>query len=513
MTIGKGQTLPEQSTPPPVQGRARSNTTTSRFSADSLKGELEPAVASAAAKTSNRATLISVKSIKKLWRKSNKSSNAGPAEPVPPTSKLASGKPSPMVPLRPERPSEDQLYLPDVTDVPLPANFGRLSPNIPPPPPQSQDQLYPGRRSIDQPSGPAQQPANVGRLSPMIPSSAHLPSQEQLFAARGSSLDQHNLPPLAPVNVGRLSPQLMPPPMSSRSLDQVPSGSRPSLEKQGRRPSQDQQFMPPPLPRQSLDQFVPQQQQYPQSQPYVPPQQQQQFQQLSVPSYPGRNPNSGPIITPYMKASKAASNLDRLHFDQESPYPTHRTTSIRQSPRPPSPPPLPAIPEQERVPDQEINGGRKSILRWKSAASTSSNSSTHSEPQPRASLDRSNTNSSGGTGGRRPSVINYGSTRTSVTSPELPPSPQVTGQFVKNGGLDHRISQRSGLTTSSTDSSYTPPQRQISLGARSISPQRSMASSRDSQGSRPSFDASQFEFVSPKADMLSYPYNTPDQER
>ena len=210
-----------------------------------------------------------------------------------------------------------------------------------------------------------------------------------------------------------------------------------------------------------------------------------------------------------MQASKSGSNLDRLHFDQESPYPTHRTAApVRQSARPPSPTALDAIPEGENA------GTRKSILRWKSAASTSSTSSSQSAPssdhQTRTSLDRTSTN--GSSYGRRPSVNNYASTRTSVTTPDLPLSPQIPNHLVKTGALDHRTSsQRSRLTTSSTDSSHSPPKRQISLNARSESPQRSMASSRDSQGSRPSFDASQFEFVSPKGASLSYPFNQLDQ--
>lgn len=232
-----------------------------------------------------------------------------------------------------------------------------------------------------------------------------------------------------------------------------------------------------------------------------PPSQQPQFPGRSVPQYQGRNQNPGPIITPHMQATKSASGLDRLHFDQESPYPTHRSTSslIRPSPRPPSPPPLPAIPEQETV------TAKKSILRWKSSASTQSTSSA-SETHPRTSFERPG--SSGSSRGRRPSVINFGSTRTSVTSQDFPPSPQIPNDHVNSkNGVDH---QRSRLTTSSTDS-YSPPQRQASLGTRQPSPPR--PSSSDSGETRPSFDASQFEFVSPKAGtVLTYPYNSIDHQ-
>lgn len=519
MTIGKGgsDAVIVQAPQAPVQGRARSSTT-SRFSVDSLKGESDPAAA-AAGKTNNRAALISVKSIKKLWRKSSKAANLSqaPVETPPAVPPTPSSTSAPSVPQRPERPSQDQLYLPNTPDFPIQASTGRLSPNLAPQTQsQSQGQAYPVQRSLDQQNGPPQQ----SRLASPLPPSPHLPSQDQLFAGGRPSLDRQNImPPPQPSNVGRLSPQLMPPPPSRPSLDQMPPTNRMSLEQQGRRPTQmqgQQQFMPPP--RQSLEQFAPPQQysppqQYPQQQ--YPPQQQfappppHQYQQLNVPSYPGRNPNPGPIITPYMQASKSGSNLDRLHFDQESPYPTHRSVpSVRQSPRPPSPTALPAIPEGENA------GARKSILRWKSAASTSSSSSSQSVPssdhQTRTSLDRTSTN--GSSYGRRPSVNNYASTRTSVTTPDLPPSPQIPNHLVKTGALDHRTSsQRSRLTSSSTDSSHSPPKRQISLNARPESPQRSMASSRDSQGSRPSFDASQFEFVSPKGTTLSYPFNQLDE--
>ncbi|KAF9567857.1 hypothetical protein CPC08DRAFT_680638 [Agrocybe pediades] len=332
-----------------------------------------------------------------------------------------------------------------------------------------------------------------GRSSPMVPPQRpERPSQEELDLP-----DVPNMPP-PPANFGRLSPQPAVPPMPSR---------RPSVDQQNGPPMQMQMQMQP----------------QPSSNQLGPPAQPPYMGQLSIPSYPGRNPNPGPIVTPFMQAARTASNLDRLHFDQESPYPVRMTPSIRQSPRAPSPTQLPAIPEQDG------KGGRKSILRWKSAGSSSSGGSSVNgtvsggEPQPRSSFERPPSANSNPRG-RRPSVINFGSTRGSaVTSPDLPPSPQIPNQYVRPGagagagGLEHRQSQRSRLTTSSTDSSYFPPQRQpslqsqsSSLGARSASPPRSLASSRDSEGSRPSFDASQFEFVSPTAGSLSYPYNRLD---
>jgi len=428
LTTGHGIMEPE-SMAIHMQGRARSGTSASRFSADSLNGmEEAPTPAPPPSKpTSTRSTLMSVKTIKKLWRtskpKSNSSSNSNTRPPtptappsgrtspmvpaVPPTpTTSSSGRISPMVPQRPERPSEESLELPDMPDIPPPTNFGRLSPQ--PVPQQSQSR---------------------------------------------SSIDQVN-------NQGH------------RSVDQQ---------------------MPPAPQRPSMDQLG-------------PPVQQGQFQQLSIPSFPGRNPNAGPIMTPHMQASRSASSLDRLHFDQESPYP------IRRSPRPPSPPALPAIPEQEK------SVARKSILKWKSSSSNNnSNGKSHkatpstSESQPRSSFERPNSN--GNSRGRRPSVINFGSTRASVTSPDLPASPPIPSQYmsggskvngvgyVNGGGLEHQSSQRS---RPSLDSNH-------SRNDRDTSPRPSMASSRDSLGSRPSFDASQFEFVSPKVGTLSYPYNAFDQ--
>ena len=366
--------------------------TTSRFSADSATGEELANIV----KTSNRATLISVKSFKKLWRKSDSKKSISSISPttlsVTTMSAPSSGRTSPMAPPpRPERPSEDQLDLPDVPDLP------------------------------------------PTRLSPQLISSQP-PPREHIHTSR--------------------------------------------------RPSQDQHIAVPPS-RPSLDQLS-------------PPIQLVHSNQLSVPLHPGMNRN-GPMMTTHPQHVKA-SNLDRLHFDQESPYPVRRSPPIRQPPRPPSPPPLPSILEQEKP------TARKSILKWKSSTNHATNSSvTHtSEAQPRSSFERPG--AALNPRGRRPSVINFGSTRASVTSPDsLPPSPQIPEHFINKSGLEH---QRSRFAASPTES-YSPPPRQSSLGA---SPPRSMASSSDSQEKQPIFDASPFELVSPKpGGSLSYPYHTLDQ--
>jgi hypothetical protein len=164
---------------------------------------------------------------------------------------------------------------------------------------------------------------------------------------------------------------------------------------------------------------------------------------------------------------------------------------------------MPAIPEQEKP-------ARKSILKWKSSTNHNTNPSiTHtSEAQSRPSFERPG--AVGNSRGRRPSVINFGSTRASVTSPDLlPPSPQIPEYFVNKNGVEHHQSQRPRFAVSPTESGPPPPRQ--SLGTLSSSP-RSMASSPDPQETRPSFDASQFEIVSPKpGDSLSYPYHTLDQ--
>ena len=365
--------------------------TTSRFSSDSVTGEELANIV----KTSNRTTLISVKSFKKLWRKSDSKKSISSISPttlsVTTMSAPSSGRSSPMVPPpRPERPSEDQLDLPDVPDLP------------------------------------------PTRLSPQLISSKP-PPREHMHTSRRPSQDQHI---------------------------QVPS-------------------------RTSLDQLS-------------PPIQLVHSNQFSTPLHPGIN-RSGPMMTTQPQHVKA-SNLDRLHFDQESPYPVRRSPPTRRPPSPP--PPLPCIPEQEK------STTRKSILKWKSSTNHATNPSvTHtSEAQPRSSFERPG--AALNSRNRRPSVINFGSTRASVTSPDpLPPSPQIPEHFINNkSGLEHQQSQRSRLTLS--PESYSPPPWQGTLPA---SPPKSMASSSDSE-KEPNFDTSQFELVSPKpGGSLSYPYHALDQ--
>lgn len=253
--------------------------------------------------------------------------------------------------------------------------------------------------------------------------------------------------------------------------------------------------------------------------------------QLKIPTHPplaSRLPGPSPIIPSKMlPVSRSGTPLDRLHFDQESPYPmpARRPTYSSQPPSQPQPQQIPA--PVTSLPDSQKNNVRKSILKWKSAAAGGQHQSTSSISSMTTSTSQASPSLSAGAGGpapssqprpqsaarpRRPSVLNFGSTRGSVSGPspppEIPPSPPIPEQFLANNGrLTPAAVNRpnSHLTNPSTDSSHSS-QRKSSL-TRSVSP----ASSRLSEDTRPSIDSSQFEMVSPKMGSLSYPYDTLNQ--
>ncbi|KAF9015747.1 hypothetical protein BDQ17DRAFT_1395959 [Cyathus striatus] len=262
----------------------------------------------------------------------------------------------------------------------------------------------------------------TGRTSPQVPQRPERPSQENMDLP-----DIPDMPPPPTPTYGRFSPQ---PPAQN-----------------GQRLSHDR---PVPVP---------------------------QGQLLGGP-FGGKASVPMPIIAAQMLPGRSAATLDRLQFDQESPYPNpiRRYSPV---PKPPSPTQATSLPEKEK----DKTTTRKSILKsWKSSSSGSISHTVVAEAPPRSSFERAN---SGASRGRRPSVINFGSSRSSVTSPDIPPSPQIPEYFMGfKGSHDHRQSKAS----------------------------RSMASSRDSIGSRPSFDVSQFEIVSPKAGALTYPYHGLDNE-
>ena len=197
-------------------------------------------------------------------------------------------------------------------------NDGR-GPPLPPPPPT--------------PTLPASVTSPPGSAS--VPQRPERPSQEQF------DLPDVPLPP-PPSNFGRLSPVAPQPSPDGMSL-------RPSMEQHSQqagfvlppRRSVEQQFIAPPKMATEQSYFV--QPPRPSLSP-SPPQFIQQAPGTPAPPPPAgtfrRNP-PGPITPSLMQPSRQNTGLDRMYFDQESPYPA----PIRKSPRPPSPPPLPAIPE------------------------------------------------------------------------------------------------------------------------------------------------------------------------
>ncbi|EFI28701.1 hypothetical protein CC1G_13727 [Coprinopsis cinerea okayama7 len=438
VTLGRTSMSLGEDKIPPPGGRTRSGTTISRFSADSLLDE--PAPTAAAAK-SNRGTLMSVKSIKNLWRKSNKGDK--------------------------DKDKEKDKEKNQPPPVPNGASAsGRVSPGVPP------------KRSS-------------GRVSPGVPLRPERPSQE--------NLDLPDVPALpAGSNYGRFSPQPgmnnRPPSRASQESSRRPSGemsrtpsmgsNRPSMDYSGipqnRRPSMDQrpQESMPPLPPPMMNQ-----------------------QGLSVP-FANRGNNNSPIIPTQMLPSRTGGALDRLHFDQESPYPNPIRT-VRYAPRTPSPPQqqllqqqqqhfmqqqqqqgqLASIPEQQQ---QQEQLARKSILKWKSSAGANHHSQ---EYEPRSSFDRTSYNGAaaagGPHGGRKASVTNF-------TSDMPPPSPFLPDHLAAGGmGMD----MNGGPSRAPSAASYAP-----SFDPRPTSP------SANSFTSDRSIDSSQFEIVSPRMGSgLPYP--------
>lgn len=316
--------------------------------------------------------------------------------------------------------------------------------------------------------------------SPTPPPIVTRPSQDAPSRRSQDRLETPTMtaPPHTPT-FGRFSPQ-PPQPQSQPQPQPSPAPSRPD------RPSQEQLAIPQP----------------------------HQHQSQSHPPFPGK-PGQGPIVAAQMLRGGAHLGFDRLHFDQESPYPIRR-----YSPQPPS---HPEAAQPPPPPEKEKTGVRKSILKgWKGS---SENNSPPIVPEPRSSPERPSAN---GARSRRPSVSHFGTSRGNATSPppDIPPSPQIPEQFMQlrktatsppgaGGVVDHRQSVRSRMNSSSTDASTSPPQAQYPLGLGSSSSVRSVSppSSRDSGETRPSFDVSQFEIVSPKMNAtLSYPYRALDHD-
>lgn len=488
VTLGRGsislEPVVEDGVIPASQGRSRS-ATTSRFSADSITIVGEEGAASV--KPSMKTTLMTVRSIKKLWRKSNNRSNSNNV------SANVSGRNSPQVPpMRPERPSQETMDLPDVPVPTPPPNFKGFSPqpnpSLPLPPARmSQDQYKPSRTSQDQYILSRTSHDQTNGPSAHIPQSMSVPPHSKQGLQVPQTPNQGGFPvPAPPTNQGGYS------------------ASAPS-------PNHLQGLMVPP----------------------------QTHQGLGPPSFAGRNGNASPIIAAQMLPGRGGSSLDKFRFDQESPYPVHVSSSPRYSPRAVSPPSLP--PAQTPFPSQTNHGltqtqasqplpplpekdkpvARKSILKafQKAPKTPPVSSSTPIPTEPRPSFDKLSHASSVGRP-RRPSSHSTKSSTNSIN--DIPPSPQIPDQFFsvsgpKNGpiltpgptGDDNRGSVGSGLTASSTEPGVS--QRQ-DAGRSASPPPKSMASSRSSQETRPSFDVSQFEIVSPKTSTLTYPYHGLDHQ-
>ena len=577
-----------------LEVRARSGTSTmaSRFS-DDMDQSATGGAAPAGATTTK---LMSVKTIKKLWRKSkdkekekNGASASGSEAAPPPTPPLAAGfsaastdidKSLPLIPpppLRPERPSEEQLDLPDISmQAAVPPS---LSPKTNVAPKGVMPLNHNGmRRDTINGSGrkTPQELTQTGNQSVLPPASR--PSLDLLIPTQ----EMH----------GQRSPQEhMAPPPSRPSLDQLgpPLGS-------GRRTPQDQFTFPPrPSPDQPSPLLPP-----PNHLPsHLPPQMYSHPNPLQMPMFQGRNPHNGPVkpvlAMHYPSRSVSASSsssqkqqqpdkldVNKLMFDQESPYPVRfgggnvastagQSSSVGASTAastlPPPPPPLPEPAGGAAGPGAATM--RKSILKSKLAhvnangnghgfsESSSSSSSSSASPVIGAAVLRQSSERAGASGhghirggaargGRRPSVLHFGSTSVSSASSTssvgtmmhriggsssggevIPPNPQVPTHYLSSGdakapgpglfraaapgvgGSNTSLSPTLEIPSSAMANAMTrakevggggggggdlsrPPSRQSveEQQARSHSPisRRSDASS---------FDMTQFEFVSP----------------
>ena len=214
----------------------------------------------------------------------------------------------------------------------------------------------------------------------------------------------------------------------------------------------------------------------------------------------------------------------------------------------PSPSPNSSPQMQYAVPAAERNGSvRKSILKsWKSANGSlaAQNAQAAASPQttPRSSQELLQ---DAGMKRRRPSLVDgstVGMRRGSVLSAgsatlvDIPPSPALPEEFAQaqvrkrssqsnllNSGTGRRMSTRQRLSPSMSSMSTissSPPRQNGRLTPGDSPPKGGSLSTRisgESTESRPSFDVSQFEIVSPKqnsfklATQLSYPYHGLDQ--
>ena len=295
-------------------------------------------------------------------------------------------------------------------------------------------------------------------------------------------------------------------PVSSRfsvdSADEVASKpsnrttlmSMKSIKKLWRKSDKSSQsnILMPPAGRPSLSQAS-------QEEPNLPP----------VPDIPSsRNLHSpGSVTLRRLSVEQLSANLSR------SSSPSSQLARIPSSPHPFKSPPL------SPTPPQVTHEARKSILKWRSKSRGESISQNSVGPhESRASVDQSRPSSSASSG-RRPSANGLNPGHVPMSSADIPPSPRIPEHFLNDlrqaRPLLHVASQekQQSIPTRSSADSQNASERPTGFSAKPPSPSRfSTGSSRDSHGTQPSFDPSQFEMVSPKIPASIYPHHGFDHE-
>ena len=245
---------------------------------------------------------------------------------------------------------------------------------------------------------------------------------------------------------------------------------------------------------------------------------------LQVPAMPSREASRDHVRQPREPV------MPSLRFDQESPYPIHPSRSVPM--RSPSPPgSRPPSQQASRPPSSaqhvppgsppERNSVRKSILKsWKSVNGLSTSSSKGSRNGSPTSTPRSSNEQLPENARRRkPSIIDFatGALRGSAASGsgilgELPSSPAIPEQFAAQMRSSSRASQLSHtngkLSVSSSFMASSPPRTRSPMAVATSPPRSGLTAQQrmsvESYESRPSFDVSQFEIVSPPPGKLTY---------
>ncbi|TFK56456.1 hypothetical protein OE88DRAFT_1649752 [Heliocybe sulcata] len=228
-----------------------------------------------------------------------------------------------------------------------------------------------------------------------------------------------------------------------------------------------------------------------------PPPRPNNIQPMPSPSYPQQ------------MAPARRTELDVLHFNQESPYPMPMRRASPYPPRttpspqpsyfsqPPSTPNTPPVEPPQGPTNTPGDRGsvRKSILKhWKSSSMLSGKSEVIPEGSATEQFEP--------TRKRRPSILGLGlKSKASISSlSEIPPSPNLPEEFVAANRAARRSQQSFGngmsrvqMTPTPTSSMQSSPPRRSPFGS---PPMSQRPSYEDDDGH--SFDASQFEIVSPK---------------